>query len=263
MNSQELFRLDKKVAIVTGGTSRFGAPMSEGLAEAGAIVIIASRNLKMCESLADSLNQRGLQTVGMQVDLVCDDSIQRLVRDVVNRFGRIDVLVNNAVSRECIGEAEELSRQMIIDSMQVNVAGQLLMTQAVLPVMRKNHGGSIIMISSSSALGAPKFSLLSADQKNPANYMVEKYGMNGLTLWLAAKYGKDNIRVNCLCPGTYNPALFEDDSRKDYVQNFINYCPMGRFMEADEIKGPVVFLASEASSYCTGVLLPVEGGYSI
>lgn len=260
MHVQDMFRLDGKVAIVTGGTSRFGRPMSEGLAEAGATVVIASRNEGQCMALADELCAQGYHAVGKALDLSSDQSITELADWVIAKYGRIDVLVNNAVARGCIGEAETLTRDVMNSSLDVNFTAQLLMTQAVLPQMKKQNSGSIIMISSVAALGAPKISWLEPEQISPTNYMMEKYGINGLTLWLAAKYGPYNIRANAICPGAFNPDLFTDPKLMGYVDTFKKHCPMGRFIEADEMKGPTVFFASEASSYCTGIILPLDGG---
>lgn len=260
MDVQQMFRLDGKVAIVTGGTSRYGRPMSEGLAEAGATVVIASRNEAQCQALAEELTARGLSAVGRRLDLADDSSIQGLADWVVETYGRIDVLVNNAVARGCIGEVENLTREVMNQSVNVNFTAQVLMVQAVLPQMKRQNSGSIILLSSTAALGAPKISWLEPEQESPVNYMMEKYGINGLGLWLAAKYGKQNIRTNIICPGALNPDLFTDPKLTGYVGTFEKHCPMGRFIRPEEIKGPVVFFASEASSYCTGAILPLDGG---
>ena len=261
MNVLERFRLDGKTAIVTGGTSRFGAPIARALAEAGANVVIASRHVQSCETCAAELREKGCSAVGMQVDLADDASIRRLADETAHRYGRIDVLVNNAVSRRSLAELDGLTREKILDSMDVNVAGQIAMIQSVLPYM--TGGGSIILMSSTSGLCAPKLSVMTAKRMSPANYAVEKWGINGLTRWLAAKYGKVGIRVNCLCPGTFDPGMFDNPENEEYIRNVAAYSPIPRFIQAEEIAGPALFLASEASSFCTGVLLPVDGGYTI
>ncbi|HHU18562.1 MAG TPA: SDR family oxidoreductase [Clostridiales bacterium] len=262
MDARDMFSLDGKVAIVTGGASRFGKPISEGLAEMGAIVIIASRNEKQCEQFAEELRERKLEAIGIHLDLADDKSIKAVVDEVVEKYGHIDVLVNNAVRRGLIGEVEELERDTMMKSLDVNFTGQVLMSKAVLPQMKKQRKGSIIMVSSLAALRAPRFSLLEPEQKNPANYMMEKCGMNGLTLWLAAKYGPYNIRVNCICPGSFNPELYTNPKLMGYVKTFEKHCPMQRFIKEHEVKGPVVFFASDASSYCSGTILPLDGAFS-
>lgn len=263
MDVTGLFRLEGKVAIVTGGASRFGRPISEALAEAGATVIIASRSIDECEKLAQELCARGLKAHAQKLDLTSDESIKSLAEDTVERFGKIDILVNNAVLRGSIGEVDTLSREVMMRSLDVNFTAQLLMAQAVLPVMQAAGSGNIIFVSSTSALMAPAFSILPPGQMNPANYMMEKCGINGLTVWMAARYGKQGIRVNALCPSVYNPDAMADTETEPYREKYRNYTPLGRYLEPDEIKGPVLFLASEASSYCTGVILPVDGGYTL
>ena len=175
----------------------------------------------------------------------------------------IDILVNNAVSREFADELEELDRTSVMASMEVNIAGQISMVQAVLPYMKRRGGGSILFLSSVNALTAPKFSLMTEHRKSPANYTMEKWGINGLTKWLAARYGKDNIRVNSLCPGTFDPDMFKQSENAAYIRNVMEYRPISRFMCAEEVAGPALFLVSDAASYCTGVLLAVDGGYSL
>lgn len=262
MHILDSFRLDGKTAIVTGGTSRFGAPIARALAQAGANVVVASRNLEACETFAAALRAENLSAQGMQMDLSNDESIHKVAVSTAHLYGGIDILVNNAVSRQNLAELEELTREKILDSMNHNIAGQIAMTQSVIPYM-KAHGGSIIMMSSTSGLCAPKFSVMTESRISPANYAVEKWGINGLTRWLAAKYGKYNIRVNCLCPSTYDPSIFDSAESDAYIRNVTAYSPIPRFIQAEEIAGPALFLASQASSFCTGVLLPVDGGYSI
>lgn len=167
------------------------------------------------------------------------------------------------MSREFADELEELDRTSVMASMEVNIAGQISMVQAVLPYMKRRGGGSILFLSSVNALTAPKFSLMTEHRKSPANYTMEKWGINGLTKWLAARYGKDNIRVNSLCPGTFDPDMFKQSENAAYIRNVMEYRPISRFMCAEEVAGPALFLVSDAASYCTGVLLAVDGGYSL
>lgn len=263
MHYPDLFSLRGQTAIVTGGTSRFGTVFSKALAQAGANVIIASRNVSACQALADELTNQGYSAVAAQFDLSQDESIEQLVEFAVSKYGHIDVLVCNAVGRAGAAELDGITRAMLVDSVNVNVAGQLILIQKAIPHMLQRGKGNIILMSSTNAMSAPKFSLITGKRMNPINYTGEKWEINGLTKWLAAKYGKLGIRVNALCPGTYDPSVFQNPELKDYVHNYEEYNPIPRFMNVDEVAGPLLFLASEASSYCTGVLLPVDGGYSI
>ena len=172
MQIAALFRLDGRTAIVTGGASRFGSPISRALAQAGANVMIASRRLQPCEELALELREEGLSAHALQVDLADDDSIRQLAQACAEKFGGIDILVNNAVSREFADELEELDRTSVMASMEVNIAGQISMVQAVLPYMKRRGGGSILFLSSVNALTAPKFSLMTEHRKSPALSLI-------------------------------------------------------------------------------------------
>ena len=264
MKTTELFDLTGKVAIVTGGRGLYGASISTGLCEMGATVVIASRNGEKCEEYAKELREQGYNAVGMSLDLGSDESINAFVDEVVARFGKINILVNNAVDRSNMVCFEKATRQKLQDSVSINLNGQLLMAQAVIPHLLKQGGGSIINIGSIRSLDSPHFPLYPpAMSEQPVNYTTEKWALVGLTKYMAGFYGKDNIRVNCIAPGGFNPGLADDPERKDFVKNYIDNCPLGRWANEDDIKGPVAFLASEASAYVTGATLVMDGGWTI
>ena len=263
-NAMDLFRLDGRVAIVTGGRGLYGASISAGLCEMGATVVIASRNGEKCEELAQELRQAGHNAVGMSLDLSDDASIKALVKQVYDRFGRIDILVNNAVDRRNMTPLSTATRQKLQDSASVNLNGQILLSQAVLEYMIPAEQGSIINISSMRGLDCPHFPLYPegfGDQ--PVNYTTEKWAMVGLTKYMAGRYGKHHIRVNCIAPGGFNPGLSDDPAKKQFVQNYIENCPLGCWANEDDIKGPVAFLASDAANYVTGATLVMDGGWTI
>ncbi len=263
-HTKELFSLDGKVAIVTGGRGLYGRSISEGLLEMGATVIIASRNGEACENLAAEFRLDGYDAYGYTLDLSDDESIDALVSGVISRFGKIDILVNNAVDRRNMTSIECATREKLVGSAEVNLNGQIFLSRAVIPSMKKNGGGSIINISSMRGLDCPHFPFYPESmQEQPVNYTTEKWALVGLTKFMAGRYGKDKIRVNCIAPGGYDPSLLNDSSKEEFVKNYKQNCPLGDFAGEDDIKGPVVFLASDASAYVTGATLVMDGGWTI
>ena len=264
MHAKELFSLEGKVAIVTGGRGLYGAAICEGLCEMGATVIVASRNGEKCEEFAETLRQQGHSAFGMALDLSDDASIKALPKAVVDRFGHIDILVNNAVDRSNLTSLADATRQKLQDSASTNLNGQILLSQAVLRYMIPAERGSIINISSMRGLDSPHFPFYPESMGDqPVNYTTEKWAMVGLTKYMAGRYGKHHIRVNCIAPGGFNPGLAEDPDKKVFVDTYIANTPLGCWASYDDIKGPVAFLASDAAAYVTGATLVMDGGWTI
>ena len=264
MHAKELFSLEGKVAIVTGGRGLYGAAICEGLCEMGATVIVASRNGEKCEEFAEVLRQQGHNAIGMALDLSDDDSVKALPKAVFDRFGRIDILVNNAVDRRNMTSLADATRQKLQDSASTNLNGQILLSQAVLRYMIPAERGSIINISSMRGLDSPHFPFYPESMGDqPVNYTTEKWAMVGLTKYMAGRYGKHHIRVNCIAPGGFNPGLAEDPDKKAFVDTYIANTPLGCWASYDDIKGPVAFLASDAAAYVTGATLVMDGGWTI
>ena len=264
MHAKELFSLEGKVAIVTGGRGLYGAAICEGLCEMGATVIVASRNGEKCEEFAETLRQQRHNAFGMALDLSDDASIKALPKAVFDRFGRIDILVNNAVDRSNLTSLADATRQKLQDSASTNLNGQILLSQAVLRYMIPAERGSIINISSMRGLDSPHFPFYpEAMGDQPVNYTTEKWAMVGLTKYMAGRYGKHHIRVNCIAPGGFNPGLAEDPDKKAFVDTYIANTPLGCWASYDDIKGPVAFLASDAAAYVTGATLVMDGGWTI
>lgn len=263
-HTKELFDLSGRCAIVTGGRGLYGASISLGLCEMGASVVIASRNGDKCEEYAKALREQGYDAYGMALDLASDESIDRFTDEVYNKFGRIDILVNNAVYRSNMVSLGDATRKKLSDSADVNLNGQILLSQAVLRYMTKQKKGSIINISSMRGLDCPHFPFYPegwGDQ--PVTYTTEKWAMVGLTKYMAGRYGKEGIRVNCIAPGGFNPGLADDPDKKAFQKTYIENCPLGCWANEDDIKGPVAFLASDASGYVTGATLVMDGGWTI
>lgn len=259
----DLFSLKNKIIIVTGGTGYFGKPICIALAEAGATVIVASRNGDQCKRFAAEIRDRNLYAAGYTLDLADKMSVTTLIENVIEDFGQIDVLVNNAVSREGFKNLDDLTKSEWESAQKVNSTGLMLITQRVLKEMCKQKSGNIINIGSIQACVGPNFSVYEqTEMTSPVNYTYDKWAMVGFTKWIANYYGKFNIRANCLSPGGYGPGIDESFGENEFVKNYKRLTPLGRFAEDKDIKGPVIFLASDASTYVTGHNLIVDGGWT-
>lgn len=259
----DLFSLDGKIAIVTGGTGYYGKPISHALGEAGAHVIIASRNVSRCRQEASLLVGKGWRAEGRELDLGNGDSVRAFVEDVYHDLGHIDVLVNNAVSREGFADLEDITEEGWRNEQKVNSEGLVLLTQAVIRIMRRQRHGNIINIGSIQGVVGPNFTVYGdTGMTSPLNYTYDKWALVGFTKWIANYYGKLNIRCNCISPGGFGPGVDNDYGQNEFVENYRRLTPLGRFADEDDIKGPVVFLASDASAYITGHNLIVDGGWT-
>lgn len=259
----KMFRLDNKVAIVTGGAGLFGKPISMALAEAGAQVIVASRDESKCKEYAASIRSKNLNAEGMFLDMADENSILEFTKSINDKYGRIDILVNNAVSREGLKDLEEVSKKEWEAAQNINSTGMILLTQAVIKLMRKQRSGNIINIGSIQGSVGPNFPVYgNTGMTSPINYTYDKWAMVGFTKWIANYYGKFNIRANCISPGGYGPGVAKMIGNNEFVENYKRLTPLGRFAEDEDIKGPVVFLASDASAFITGHNLLVDGGWT-
>jgi len=258
MGILDRFSLQGRIAVVTGGSGpQFGSSLSEGLAEAGATVISASRSLERNETFAAGLREKGYDAHAMTVDITDTDSIRQLGTDVLERFGHVDVLVNSAVVARG-GGFEEQTPDYWEFSASGNMVGLFALTKAFLPSMAERGSGSIINISSIYGVVGNDPSLYEGtDMKQPPDYTFVKAGMINFTRYLANYYGKQGVRANCICPGGYS-----NNQPGPFVDAYKKRVPVGRMLENDDIKGAVVFLASDASSYVTGTSLMVDGGFT-
>jgi NAD(P)-dependent dehydrogenase (short-subunit alcohol dehydrogenase family) len=259
----KMFRLDKKIVIVTGGAGLYGKPISLALAEAGAHVIIASRDEEKCKEYARELKKKKLSVEGIKLDQSDEKSINDFTNGIVKKYKRIDVLVNNAVSREGCKDLDVISKTDLEKSQLINYTGLMLLTQAFIKVMVGQKGGNIVNISSIQGVVGPNFPVYgNTGMSSAITYTYEKWGMVGFTKWIANYYGKFNIRANCISPGGYGPGVRSGKLKEEFIENYKRLTPLGRFAEDEDIKGPVVFLASEASAYITGHNLLVDGGWT-
>jgi NAD(P)-dependent dehydrogenase (short-subunit alcohol dehydrogenase family) len=258
MGILDKFSLKGRVALVSGGAGPlFGSSISEALAEAGATLITASRSLERNEEFAGKLRAQGCEAHALQLDITSPDSIAELRARVLERFGRLDVLVNSAVVARG-GGFEEQTPEYWDFSARGNMVGLFAMCKAFVPGMAAQGRGSIINISSIYGVVANDPSLyLGTDMKQPPDYTFVKAGMINFTRYLANYYGKRGVRANCLCPGGYY-----HDQPAPFLENYTRRCPIGRLLDHEDLKGAVVFLASDASAYITGATLMVDGGWT-
>ena len=254
-----LFSLDSRIVVVTGGTKRYGYSMAEGLAQAGGTVILTSRDKARAEAKAAPLRDRGLKAFGYALRQEDDASIDAFVSAVIDTYGRIDVLVNSARVTPST-TAFEIDRTELNDTFGVNLTGLILLTRRVIEEMRKTGGGSIINMGSIYGLGGQDPGVYdNPDEMISLDYAIAKGGTIAWTRQLAVVFARDNIRVNCLSLGGYKDP---ENPPGDFEQKYCARTPMGRMADIDDAKGPVVFLASQASSYVTGANLVVDGGWT-
>lgn len=259
MGILDKFSLRGRVAVVTAGAGPlFGSSLSEGLAEAGATVITASRSLERNQQFAAQLREQGHDAHGMQLDICDADSIFALRDQVIDQFGRIDVLVNSALARQGhVGGVTEQTGQQCRDSASGDFAGLFDICRAFVEPMQQQGKGSIINISSIYGVVSNDPNLYAGtDMKQPPTYNFVKAGMINYTRHLACYYGKQGIRANCISPGGY-----ANNQPQEFVERYEQRVPIGRMLHNDDIKGAVVFLASDASEYVTGMNLMVDGGW--
>ena len=254
MEAKQLFDLTGKVAIVTGSTKGIGRAMVQGLAEAGATVVVSSRKQELCDEVAAKVAEStGQETMGLACHVGDWDGIPAFVDAVVTRFGKIDVLVNNAGINPAPTTVSDMSIEYWRKMFNVNLEGPLRMAKQVAPVMRDNGGGSIINIVTMAAYsGGP----------NVCAYGASKAGLINLTKSMAQEWAPWNIRVNALCPGPFMTEMVAgaERVREGFIDMIANGTLMKRVADAEEIVGPVLYLASDASSYVTGDEISVSGG---
>jgi NAD(P)-dependent dehydrogenase (short-subunit alcohol dehydrogenase family) len=250
----DLFRLDGKVALVTGGARGLGLTMARALAEAGATIALAARTLPGCEQAAAGLTQSlGCRVKAFAGDVTIPDDVERLVSDVEASFGPVDILINNAGTniRGPIDQLTEADWDTVLDT---NLKGPFLCARAVGPRMVRRGWGRVINLASAlGVIGLP----------GRAPYAASKAGVINLTRVLALEWAGTGVTANAICPGPFatemNRQLLEDPAK---YQEFVKMIPMGRWGELHELAGAVVYLASDASSFVTGSSLFVDGGWT-
>jgi NAD(P)-dependent dehydrogenase (short-subunit alcohol dehydrogenase family) len=258
--------LNGDVALVTGGAGILGKRFCAALADAGAKVAVIEPTLEAAQAVADAI---GHGAKGFGCDIARQQQVADCVAAVVNHFGHIDILLNNAASKSSDVRAffapfEDYSLDIWREVMAVNIDGMFLMAQAVGKVMLAQPGGGrIVQTSSIYGLVGPDTRIyegsdyLGGPINTPAVYSASKAAVVGLTKWLATHWGNKGIRVNCLVPGGVGSG-----QNSVFAQKYASRVPMGRMAEAEEIIPAMLFLAGRSSSYVTGQVLAVDGGWT-
>jgi gluconate 5-dehydrogenase len=251
----ELFDLSGRVAIVTGGSRGLGEEMAEGLAEAGASLMICARREQWLTPTLEQFRSRGFTLEGMTCDVAEAEQVQAVVDKTITTFGKVDILINNAgIAWAAEPDSMPLDKwQKVIDT---NLTGSFLFSQAAGREMLKRQSGCIINIASIAGMVG------SVSTSHWAGYAASKAGMVGLTRELAATWGRQGIRVNAIAPGYFHSRL-ADPAIVHAEPQIKATSPIGRVGASGELKGVAVFLASDAASYITGQTIVVDGGRTI
>jgi NAD(P)-dependent dehydrogenase (short-subunit alcohol dehydrogenase family) len=250
----EIFNLSGKVAIVAGGGGGIGHAIAVGLAKHGADVVVTSRTLSKLEPVSKEIQSLGRKSEAIAADVTDEKSIARMVERVMSRFSRIDILVN-AAGISLRSTAEEFPIADWKKVMDFNVVGTFICCQAVGRVMIKQKGGKIINLSSiRGRFGAPM---------GGSAYSPSKGAVDSLTRTLAVEWAKYNILVNAIAPAVVHTELTQAIiDNKELAKSVLSRIPLGRFALPEDMVGPTVFLASEASNFMTGQIVYVDGGSS-
>jgi NAD(P)-dependent dehydrogenase (short-subunit alcohol dehydrogenase family) len=252
-NFNALFRLDARVALVAGAASGIGRAAAHGLASAGAITVCADLNEDGAAKTASEIRDQGGAAESLALDITDEPSVARAVQKIHDQYQRIDVLVSTPavnVRKPLLRyTAEEFDKVL-----RLNLKGSFLIAQAAARVMSENKRGSIVLLSSIRSLVV---------EPGQGAYAATKAGLVQLARAFAAELGSSGVRVNCIAPGVVETPLTEPIKNNPAWYNaYANKNALGRWATADEMAGPIVFLASDASSYVTGTVLFVDGGWT-
>lgn len=251
---QPLFNLNGKIALVTGASKGIGEAMARGLAEFGAKVVVSSRKQEAVDAVAQAFQADGLEATGIAANIGNVEEIHNLIDETVAAYGGLDIVINNAAANPVFGSIEKTDERAFNKIIDVNLKGPFELCKKAHPILKKRDGGSIINISSIGGITPEKFIGI---------YSVSKAGIINLTQAMAQDWGSDNIRVNAICPGLiktkFSEALWSDEK---ITRRFLDQIPLKRLGTPDDIAGLAVFLASDASAYCTGGVYLLDGGYT-
>lgn len=252
---KDRFDLTGKVAIVTGASRGIGESMARGLAEFGAKVVIASRKQEDVDLVATSMINDGMDVLPIACHVGNEDHLQNLVNKTIEKYGGVDILINNAATNPVYAPIEDMSSELFDKMMNINVKAAFTLSNLCLKSMKERGGGSIIHISSvEGTKPSPGLSL----------YSINKAALIMLSKSQAKEWGVYKVRSNVICPGLvktkFSSALW---SNKDILNHWNENIPLNRMADPEEMVGLALFLASNASSYCTGASFTADGGYLI
>ncbi|MEQ8633836.1 SDR family NAD(P)-dependent oxidoreductase [Gimesia maris] len=250
----KLFDLTGRVAIITGGSKGLGSAMAEGLASAGADLLLTSRNQDEVEATAAQIqSDYGNKVIGMAADVTDPDQVAAMTERAIAEFGKIDILINNA-GINIRGPIDDITLEEFQDVQNVNVTGPWLCVRSVVPHMKKAQYGKIINLASTLGL---------VGMSNRTPYTSSKGAMVQMTRALGLELCEYGITCNAICPGPFLTPMNEPFAETEEIKKFIvGAVAMNRWARMEEIQGAAIFLASDASSYMTGSMVTVDGGWT-
>jgi len=267
----DLFQLTGRVAVITGGAGMLGSRYADAIAEAGGSPVLVDLDGERASQIAGEIADRHqVKTLGIGVDITSKTEVDRLRDRIVEEFGRIDILINNAALTVKGGGSsggnyfapfEEYSQELFDRALGVNLTGSFLVTQSIGSWMANNNSGVVVNISSDVAMISPDHRIYEGMEydgqpfNTPIAYSMSKAALLAMTRYLATYWADSGVRVNALVPA----GVF-DEHEQDFVIRLSNVIPMARMAHKDEYKGAILFLCSEASSFMTGASLVVDGG---
>jgi len=256
VHAKDLFSLSGRIAIVTGGSRGLGKEIAIGLGEAGAKVVITARREEWLMPTYEELTGLGIECLAIRTDIAKVEDVERLVAETLQRWGRIDILVNNAgITWGAPPQEMPLDRWDTV--LNVNAKGTLICSQEIGKEMIKQGGGNIINVASTTGLLAVDPTVMQA-----IGYQASKAAIIIMTKQLALEWAKYNIRVNAIAPFFFTTRMTKDITQRA-EKEIIQHIPLGRLGQEGELKGAILFLAGEASSYITGQVINIDGGMSV
>ncbi|MCU0444627.1 MAG: glucose 1-dehydrogenase [Microscillaceae bacterium] len=251
MNILDKFRLDGKVAIITGASKGIGEAIARAYGQVGAKVVISSRKQEDLDRVAEDFKKEGIEVTAIQAHNGKKEDLESLVRQTIEKYGRLDIVVNNAATNPAFGPVVATEDSAFDKIMEVNLKGAFMLGKVAYPELKKNQG-NVINISSVAGI--------KPDEKTGI-YSVSKSGLISLTKVMARDWGADGVRVNAICPGLIKTKMSEALWKNENVfKQIMHFIPMRRMAEPEEMAGLALFLASDAASYCTGGVYVADGG---
>ena len=267
------FDLNEKVVLITGAMGQIGSEITKSFLKQGALVAVTDLHIEKSDNFLNFIKSNSIENSRFdffQIDIRSDQSCDDGLIEIIKKFGKIDVLINNAaidakfdnsLNQTHLSRFENFPIQKVIDSVEVNLTGTIRITQKVCKIMLKQKAGNIINVASTYSLVSPNQNLYDFGSKNrqykPVDYVASKSFIPNFTRYLATFYSRDGIRVNAIVPH----GIFNNHSQ-NFLKNWEKLSPIGRMCNVDELNGPFIFLASDASSYMTGSTLIYDGGWT-
>lgn len=255
MMNKKMFDLTGRVAVVTGASSGLGVQMAKALAGQGADIAILARRKEKLDAVAEEIKKLGVKCISVQCDVSNTEAVTAAADTVLSSYGKVDILINNA-GTGVVGPAEETGDDDWEFVMSVDLDGVFKVAREFGKIMIKNKYGRIINIAS-------MYGMVGNMALPSSAYHAAKGGVVNLTRALAAEWAKHNITVNAICPGYFATELTKDTlSTESFTEYMKSTVPVGRYGDEGELDSSAIFLSSDESSYVTGVILPVDGGYT-